>query len=216
VEIEMEFPSASAREAFVIEAQNLPNWCGHPLICERDGSLDHDKGLECILSCYTSTTPLLTDAHALQACAAKHNAIAWDLPKLREREAGIHISTNRIGWNRRSLCRLGYIVTVCAEALAKAAGRKSTFAEFPPRLSLGYIMQYKPLAEFARGQRGKYCAVNVRDSRLEWRIFRSTLNPDRLTKNLALVVELEALAKGTIPAAQLKSAALSIISSHIL
>ena len=210
MELEMEFPDASARSAFAIEARNLVGWKGSPLILERDGSLSRDKGVECVLSCYQSTDDLLADVHAVQVCAKKHKAIAWDLPKVRNADAGLHISTNRIQWTKRALCRLGYILTVCDVALEAAAGRRTHYAEYPPRGHVGN------LASFARGSRGKYCAVNVRESRLEWRIFRATLNPERIAKNLSLVNALEALAKSKTPAVKLKAAALEIIHSHTL
>lgn len=215
MELEMEFPDSSACSAFAIEARNLENWRGTPLILERDGSLSRDKGVECVLSCYQSTEDLLADVHAVQACAKKHKAIAWDLPKIRNADAGLHISTNRIQWTRRALCRLGFILTVCDIALERAAGRRTHYADYPPRAPFGTMPQGN-LASFARGSRGKYCAVNVRESRLEWRIFRATLNPERIAKNLSLVNSLEALAKSQIPAAKLKSSALEIIHSHTL
>lgn len=217
VEIEMELPDWRARESFVVNASALPYKGTHKPIFERDGSLDSAKGVECIFSLYTSKEDLLYDIALLQNEAKRWKAIAWDLPKHGGREAGIHISSNRneTGWSMKALMRLGFILTVCREELSEFAGRVSHFAPYPERKSIEDT-RWKPLANFANGHLGKYCAVNVRDSRLEWRIFRSTLKAERMRRNLNLVCELEALAKSNLPARNLAASARLIIANNKL
>lgn len=214
IELELELPDADTRDSFIAKAKALPYKGLNSPIFERDGSLDRAKGVECIFSLYTDKEALLHDIELLQSLAREMKGIAWDLPK-HGREAGIHISTNRIenGWSKRNLARLGFILTVCREELAKAAGRVSHFAPYPTRKTIE-DMQWRPLMNFANGHLGKYCAVNVREERLEWRIFRSTLNRERLRLNLNLVCELENLAKGNTPACNLASVARLIIANN--
>lgn len=214
VEIEMELPDWRARDSFVAYASALPYKGAHKPIFERDGSLDRERGVECIFSLYTSREDLIYDIGLLQAEAKRWKAIAWDLPKHGGREAGIHISTNRNenGWSMKALMRLGFILTVCREELSQFAGRTSHFAPFPERKNIEDV-RWKPLANFANGHLGKYCAINVRDSRLEWRMFRSTLSTERMRRNLNLVCELEALAKSDAPPRNLAQFARLIIAT---
>ena len=202
VELEMEFRTSEHRSSFVEELRRNDYIQQDKIICETDGSLHHDMGIEIIFSLYRVKENLMQDVATVQALAKKYQAIAWDLYKKRGRNAGLHVNRNREGWKPHELMRLVYLTERLKPQLVTLAGRDCTsYAAFSNGTLYGSQRRLRRLSE---GQQGKYAALNLScHSRIEWRLFSATLSTKRLAAYLDTVEILEKAARGACPVNQL-------------
>ena len=148
------------------------------LTWETDGSLPRDRGIELLLQHRRDLNMLWHDACDIINVIEGHayGIRAWSY---RDNDgaagAGIHINCNRhAAWDRIKLMRLCYIVAKCKRQLVQIAGRESErWAIFPnPERFM--------LSNWINGYYGKYLALRIGTDRMEWRMFRSSVNPDRI------------------------------------
>jgi hypothetical protein len=198
IELEMEFRTNQLRSSFVDELRENKYIVQNNIICETDGSLDHDMGIEVIFSLYRNKGSIMQDVATVQALARKHNAIAWDLYRKRGRNAGLHVNRNREGWKPHELMRLTYLVERLKLQLITLAGRDCTsYAAFSNGVLYG---SPRRLLRLSQGHQGKYAALNLScHSRIEWRLFSATLSAKRLQAYLDTVEILEQAARSSCP-----------------
>jgi len=179
-ELEMESAEDSRNELVAA----LHNAGLQRLTTEKDGSLDDDMGVECQLSFFGSLDELAHELDILATCAQAQGAKSWDAPSAPN--VGLHISSNcRQGWTPKQRTRLAYHVRACKSELISIAGRDVHYGAFP---------QGK-LSEWVKGNVGKFVAVRFGWDRIEWRLFRGTLNRKRLALYCATVELFEHHAK---------------------
>jgi len=197
----MEFPNDLMRKEF---ADEIKEDAFGNIICETDGSLCRDKGLEVIFSLYKSKELLLNHLNTVQLMAKRYGAISWDLYRKRGRYAGFHINRNRTGWKHIELMRLVYLTERYKQELVTIAGREcNDYAPYSHNILRGARTR---LASLANGYQGKYAALNLSSgSRIEWRLFSGTLSIKRANAYFEIVEFFEFLAKSRCPVHSLKS-----------
>lgn len=164
-ELEMESEEDERKE--LVEALHMAGI--QRLTTEKDGSLSDDTGVECQLSFFASLEDLSHELDLLATTAKAKGAKSWDAPSAPS--VGLHISSNcRSGWTPKQRTRLAYYVRACKAELVNIAGREVHYASFPA----GFLV------EWAKGNVGKFVAVRLGWDRIEWRLFRGTLNSKRL------------------------------------
>lgn len=172
---------------------------GYSIGYERDESLDDDEGIEVLISCLPTLPALGEVLDSVVGLASKWGSKSWDTDR-----CGAHINSNRSKeWTPSRIARLLFMCRENFEVLSKIAGRKSTLASLPLDLERKPLL----LREWAFGNCKKYSALRVQPERIEWRIFKGTLNPLRLSLYLKTVETLEVLALSNIPSNKLKKEA---------
>lgn len=168
---------------------------------EQDGSLDRSKGLEILIQLRESLDKLATDACNLVYNIKKHG---FGLSSWNNKKCGIHINSNcSTEWNLKAIMRLLYCVRAAQEPLIRISGRESQqWASWHPR---GYTLRKQ-----AEGELGKYTMIRIGDDRMEWRMFRGTLNEKRIALYCQTVKQFEALALSNVSCFNLKQAAIEL------
>jgi hypothetical protein len=168
---------------------------------EQDGSLDRSKGLEILIQLRETLDKLATDTCNLVGNIKKHG---FGLSSWNNKKCGIHINSNcSTEWNMKAIMRLLYCVRAAQEPLIRISGRESNqWASWQTR---GYTLRKQ-----AQGELGKYTMIRVGDDRMEWRMFRGTLNEKRITLYCETVKQFEALALSNTSPFKLKQAAIEL------
>jgi hypothetical protein len=183
-------------ELLNLRAFNKVSW-------ERDGSLSCSDGLEILIQLRETCAQLANDtAELVRYIKGKKLGLrSWEGGK-----CGLHLNSNRYGWSMHSVMRLIYIVRSCKDELVNISGRESNqWASFG---ASGYTLHQE-----AYCQAGKYRALRIGADRMEWRMFRGTLNEKRIKLYCDTVACLEALAQSDIMAHHLRSEAKSRLSA---
>ncbi len=157
-----------------VEIKNIAN--SLDLIGEQDGSLDSYKGIEIIGAPETLEEHKNENGRWMKFLSrVKGKALGWDADK-REKSYGLHISVNRGALTDYHTGKLLVFINSNKDLCEKVAGRKNVH----------YCRFYdKKISDGKRRSSDKYEALSIAsDTRLECRIFRSTLNPLGFKKNV--------------------------------
>lgn len=177
------------------------------IICEKDGSLSGSKGIEIIISNNAGFGELLEALEIIAGIGKRHRAKAWDLG---EEKAGFHLSINGNALTPFERGRLWFAFYSNKTLLCDIAGREcERWASFErPRLDT-----FKHA-----GSGDKYQALAARpNGRLEFRLFRASLNVKRLKLYCDAVEALVKIARDkTIPVHQLYEASYSALGSLLV
>ncbi|CAB5224834.1 LIM domain containing protein [uncultured Caudovirales phage] len=212
IELEMELGTQDDRSDFVKQLREDDNLKQEHIITERDGSLCNEKGIEVIFSLYEDKQSILNDIALVQAYAKENGGLSWNLYKRRGRYAGCHINRNKAGWTNHELMRLCYLVERLRHELIELSGRNCTsYAAYSDNY---YGTNGRRLRDLARGNQGKYSALNLSSSgRIEWRMFSGSLSLKRVQAYCMAVEALEGLAKGNEKAHDLERLGRIILKS---
>ena len=204
IELEMELGTQDDRSDFVKQLREDNNLKQEHIITERDGSLCNEKGIEVIFSLYEDKQSILNDIASVQAYAKENGGLSWNLYKRRGRYAGCHINRNKAGWTEHELMRLCYLVERLKDEFIELSGRNCTsYAAYSDNY---YGTRGRRLRDLARGNQGKYSALNLSSSgRIEWRMFSGSLNLKRVQAYCMAVEGLEELARGNEKAHNLEA-----------
>jgi hypothetical protein len=177
---------------------------------EQDGSLPRDTGLEILIQHRSTLQALAADTCALtDAIKNKGYGIsAWNFRSGEgESGAGMHLNSNRHAkWTRHKLMRLIYVVMKCKDLLVRIAGRESEqWAPWPLSAKEGGSREL--LYRWAGESFGKYLCLRIGYDRMEWRMFRSTLDSTRIDIYCETVSIIEEWALGDCSAHQLANGA---------
>lgn len=148
------------------------------VIWERDGSLDEENGLE-VIFCYQRDVDKLNQlVGSVVDLAVKHASRSWSTNR-----CGIHINSNRCKvWTPSAVMRLLWLVKRHSETLKAISGRSVHYASWD---------RLPKLMDWQNGYCDKYTCVRVGRDRLEWRMFKGTLNKARIDCYLQTVKLLE-------------------------
>jgi hypothetical protein len=168
---------------------------------EQDGSLDRSKGLEILIQLRGSLDKLATDTCNLVTNIKKRG---FALSSWSNKKCGAHLNSNRSDeWNLKAIMRLLYCVRAAKEPLVCISGRESTqWASWDSR---GYTLRKQ-----ANGDLGKYTMLRIGGDRMEWRMFRGTLNEKRIALYCETVKQFETLALSDTSPFKLKQAAIDL------
>lgn len=175
IETYCQSPSEDISRARVSSRGQSPAWTA-----EDDGSLDDRHGVELVFApttlediaeSYGESAGLFSVTESLR----KSGAIAWDAGT----GYGMHVSVNASAMSELHCAKFIRMFCDNEYECTRLAGRKETnWAKYNPADKLSGD----------RKQRGKYLAAARRDnSRIEVRIFRSSLNKERILRNCELV-----------------------------
>jgi hypothetical protein len=153
----------------------------HGFIGERDGSLDDILGIEIVGKPMTfeqnrdKWLPLLSNIRG--------SAVGWNAGT----GYGMHVSLNRTSMTMLHQGKVLVFIHGNKNLCEKVAGRKETsWARY----------HSKKLGDAKNGSDEKYQAISLRDAtRMEVRIFRSTLSPEGFMRNLEFVAAIVAFTK---------------------
>ena len=200
---ELEMEGAEGRIWELVE--NLHKSEVYRLTTERDGSLSEKLGVEVQISYRDSISSLADSLCEVAEIAKKAGARAWDAKSAPN--VGLHISSNSHSvWTLHRKMRLAYLVQKLRVQLVQIAGRDcQRYSAFP-------ASEQGSLRRAARGGYGKFTALNFSGDRMEWRLFRGTLNPDRLRLYCDAVSSLEFWACSDLPSKHLLKVASGAIA----
>lgn len=148
---------------------------------ERDGSLE-GKGFEIIVQWSPSLPHLRDRVLRVAEIVRSKGGRSWDGGL-----CGLHVSSNIAGWSRAQKLRVAYI--------AKHESLRRLLVSIAGRDSERWAKWHSDAARYwVGGYLGKYSALNFAADRLEWRIFRGSLKPERIIAYFETVALLEGLA----------------------
>jgi hypothetical protein len=149
-------------------------------VWESDGSLEHDKGVEFLICFQQDTEKLKSVLSQLVDVAKKFQSTSWVNTR-----CGCHINSNkpRNLWTASKVMKLLWLVRQFKTTLQTISGRDSnhycSWNNLPS------------LRSWSLGYCEKYTCVRVGCDRIEWRMFRGTLNKARLNLYIDVVRLLE-------------------------
>jgi len=149
-------------------------------VWESDGSLQYGKGVEFLVCFQQDTEKLKAVLSQLVDVAKKFQSTSWTNTR-----CGCHINSNkpRSLWTSSKVMKLLWLVRQFKTTLQTIAGRDaSTYANWNNLPSL---------RSWSLGYCEKYTCVRVGCDRVEWRMFRGTLNKARLALYVDVVRLLE-------------------------
>ena len=192
------FIPASSGPTFGVELETedaLRMWTKAPyaIIAESDGSLD-DSGVEYV------GPPLELSEYA--------DGSMWHRWVTRLKDAGattdsgrcgMHVHAGRAKWSERAQARAVVLTSYMQDVSELIAGRIDVGEDDDHDHTRGYYYRYglRTVGSYER-QSSRYCAVNVTDKTLEWRIFRGTVDWIEFKMRVQYVASL--LAFGAEPA----------------
>lgn len=144
----------------------------HPIertVWESDGSLDSSNGVEFLVCFQSDTGKLKSVLSQLVDVAKKHDSTSWVNTR-----CGCHINSNKARnlWTSSKVMKLLWLVRQFKTTLQTISGREANhYASWNNLPSL---------RSWSLGYCEKYTCVRVGCDRIEWRMFRGTLNKARL------------------------------------
>lgn len=169
-------------ETYQTDLEGCKNFCERNLVSngwkyERDGSLDEEYGVEIVAIPYTLRE--IKDANSLWRKTLNHfrriGATAWDAGE----GYGMHISLN--GDVMTSLHRAKVVRFINDNKdLSEKIGRRPENIDY-------FRFKKDKISISHHDDDDKYCAATNRESRIEIRIFRSTLNENSFIRNCEFV-----------------------------
>jgi len=149
-------------------------------VWESDGSLNSDDGVEFLVCFQSDTRQLKSVLSQLVDVAKKYHSTSWANTR-----CGCHINSNKARnvWTSSKVMKLLWLVRQFKTTLQTIAGRDANhYASWNNLPSL---------RSWSLGYCEKYTCVRVGCDRIEWRMFRGTLNKARLSLYVDVVKCLE-------------------------
>ena len=189
--VELEVESANRHklcsELTALRTGPAKNWLGW----ERDGSLGEHTGVELLISLRPSLADLRECISSVLPALRRSGCTSWDNGR-----CGLHVNSNTQHWSSLRKARLLYLVLRLRAELERISGRAGAhWCAWPVagnhRTWRKGMEQSDLLKRWREGALGKYTCVRAGSDRMEWRMFRGTLNARRIGLYLATVEAFE-------------------------